>query len=47
MKYRNTKDGRVVDVSSEIRGAWESLETPAPVPKKEATKPAKRKKVTE
>lgn len=28
MKYRHTKTGAIIDVQSEMSGAWELLETP-------------------
>ena len=40
MKYRNTKTGVIIDVQSELKGAWEPVEDPAP------EKPAKKTKKT-
>jgi len=30
MKYRNTKTGVIIDVPSELKGAWEPVKAPEP-----------------
>lgn len=42
MKYKNKKTGVVIDVQSELRGAWEPVEEP----KKAEPAPAKPKNKT-
>lgn len=50
MRYRNTKTGIVIDVSSEIHGDWEKIEekesakAPSSIPDKPLKKTAKKAK---
>jgi hypothetical protein len=43
MLYRNTKTGVIIDVESEMKGAWEPVKAPAPE-KKPAKKSGGKKK---
>lgn len=43
MKYRNKETGRVIDVESEMRGAWEPVKAPKKEPVKKESKGAKKK----
>ena len=39
MKYRNKNTGVIIDVNSEMKGAWEPVEkAPAPIKKQATTK---------
>lgn len=44
MKYRNKKTGVIIDVQSELKGAWEPVEAPAPKPAKKTKKTGGKKK---
>ena len=48
MKYRNTRTGRIIDVNSEMRGAWVAVEPekPAKVETAKAAPKASAKKKT-
>lgn len=44
MLYRNTKTGVIIDVDSEMKGAWEPVEAPAPEVKPKKKKSGGKKK---